>query len=445
MASRSNRWLPRAGWLAAALVMWTTGAAVAQDGVRVVTLDEAIDRALRVDPAAIAAEGAVRSARAGVQQAAGAWLPSLNLNSGYANSSNERFDQSTGRLVSENYTAQLAAGIDVFTGGRRVAQQRGARAELGAAGAQERAQHFQTVLSVTDGYYAAAAAAELVGSAEQRLERARKQLSFAKTRLEVGSATRSDVLRAELEVGNAELAKVDAESGLRTARLQLGRLLGYDEQVQPAPSALPEQAPSLPSAELLAARAEASSPAAVAAKASASARRTETYAAYTSYMPTLRLTGGYDWFSFDFPPDQKSWSYRLLLSFPIFNGFQREANVARARAAERTAEARAHDAAIGARIAAEDAAREIGAAEQRVQIAERTVELAREDLRVQEQRYQIGNSTILDLQASQIALADAEVAWVRARQALGTAVARLEAVLGETLDQMPTDPDSART
>ncbi len=67
-------------------------------------------------------------------------------------------------------------------------------------------------------------------------------------------------------------------------------------------------------------------------------------------------------------------------------------------------------------------------------IARRALELAREDLRVQEERYQIGSATIIELQTSQVALAEAESNFVRARQQLGVAVATLEAVLGERID-----------
>jgi outer membrane protein len=101
--------------------------------------------------------------------------------------------------------------------------------------------------------------------------------------------------------------------------------------------------------------------------------------------------------------------------------------------AERLAEARARDAHIAARVSVESAAAEIESAERRVAIADRAILLAREDLRVQEERYGMGVATILDLQASQIALSDAEVNAVRARQTLGTAVARLEAILGQRL------------
>jgi outer membrane protein len=426
-----------------ALLVMDAGDAVSQNELRVVTLDQAVRLALQHDPAAVAAEVAVSGARAASQVAAAAWLPSLNATSWYTNSSNERFDASSGRLVSESFNTGLAAGYDVFTGGRRGAVQRSARAEFSAATAQERAQTFQTTLNTKVSYYEAQASSALVGTAEQRLQRAQQQLSFARTRLEVGSATRSDVLRAELELGNAELGVLDAEAALRSSRLSLGRLLGFDEQVQPASTELPSLAPPLPPVEVLAARAERASPSAVAAQASVTARRADVRAAYTGYFPTLRLTGGYDWLGVDFPPNQESWSYRLTMSFPLFNNLQREANVSRARATERLAEARARDALIGARIAAEDAAREVESAERRVAISDRAVLLAREDLRVQEERYQIGSAIILDLQTSQVALAEAEVAAVRARQALGTSIARLEAVLGESLDNLQDNSNPA--
>ncbi|HEX7051272.1 MAG TPA: TolC family protein [Longimicrobiales bacterium] len=400
----------------------------------VVTLEQAVALALENDPAAVAAEAAVSMADAGVLEARGAWLPSITVSSGYANSSNERFDQATGRLVSESYTARAFANYEIFSGGRRFLEQRAAASQLDAADADLRAQRFRTILATTESFYGAAAADELVRLAGQRLERARQQLEFAQTRLDVGTATQSDVLRAQLEVGNAELAVVDAESARRSARLRLGRQLGLEHGAVPAETALPERAPDLPPLEELVRRAERSAPQVTAARAEVASRRAARWAARSSYLPSIGISGGYDWFAFQFPPDQRSWSLRLTASLPVFDGFRREAAGARAAAAQRTAEARARDAVIAVRVAVEDAAREIDAAERRIDIARRAVELAREDLRVQEERYRIGNATIVELQTSQVALADAEVAYVRARQALGVAIARLEATLGERLD-----------
>jgi outer membrane protein TolC len=431
-----SRWRP--GGFAAVLLSFclVPGGAIAQSsGDEVITLEEAVRLSLERQPAAVAAAGAVSNARAELLQSRGALLPNINANGIFANSSNERFDQATGQLVSQNYTTQLQGSYEIFGAGRRFATLRASGAGVDAAEARFRAQRFQTILQTTSLFYAAAAATDLVGVAEQRQSRAREQLEFARVRLDLGTATSSDLLRAEIEVANAELAAVDARANLRANELALGRQVGTGTAVHPAPESLPERAPELPPTEELVRRALGSSPLVVAADATLKSRSMETLAAYTPYLPTVRVTGGYDWFAFDFPPNQQSWSFRVIASLPLFNGFQREAAVERARVAQRNAEAQARDAELGARVSVESAAQAIEAAARRVEISDRTVRLAEEDLRVQEERYQLGVTTILDLQASQLALADAQVSAVTARQGLGSAVAGLEAILGEPITQ----------
>jgi outer membrane protein len=415
----------------ATFVMAAAGSAAAQ--APSVTLEEALRLSLQRDPAAVAADVAVDMAAATRMQTRGSLLPSLSATSFYTNSSNERFDQSTGRLVSESYTAQLSGSYELFTGGRRLAELRAAGAELAAAEASNRAQQFLTMLATTRVFYDAAAAGEVAAASAQRLERARQQLEFAETRLELGTATTSDALRAELEVGNAELALLEAETALRNAQLELGRRIGYGDEVRAAPASLPATAPDLASPEALIARAQHSSPALISAQANLRSRRAARLGSFAAFVPSVRMTGGYDWFSFDFPPQQRSWNVRVIASLPLFNGLQREAALQRTAAAERLAEARVRDAEHQVRVLVAAAAREVETAERRIAISERAVGLAQEDLRVQEERYQIGAATILELQASQISLADAEVAAVRARQSLGMALAQLEAVLGERI------------
>ena len=402
---------------------------------RTVTLDEAIRLSIQRDPAAVAADAAAGNARSDRLVAQGSFLPTITANTAFANSSNTRFDQNTGRLVSQSYTASAQGNYELFAFGRKLATLRSAGAAVAAADAQYDSQRFATVLETTQLFYAAAASSDLARVAEQRLARARQQLAAAQTRLELGTVTQSDVLRAELEVGNSELALLTAESALRSSALELGRQIGLSEPVHTAESALPEKAPPLPPTEVLLAAAERSAPTVVAAEATLKSRHMDRLGAYTPYLPTLRLTGGYDWFAFSWPPNEQSWSLRLVASLPVFNGFQRESVLQKAGAAERVAEARARDARNAARVSVEGAVAEIASAERRVQIADRAIGLAREDLRVIEERYGLGVATILELQTSQVALSDAEVAAVTARQSLGTAVAQLESILGRKLNQ----------
>ncbi len=423
-------------------LLWATDAspvlaqAASEAPAEVLTLPEAIDRALRFAPAAVGARVATDDASAGLMEARGDLLPSINLGSTFATSSNDRFDQATGRLVSESYSAQATASYEIFSFGRRLATNRAARARLDAAIAGERDQDFAVALTTTQIFYDVAAAAELTQVARQRLDRARAQLEFAEVRLEVGTVTRSDVLRAELEVGNAELALVDAEAALRGSSLRLGRQVGVAGAVGVTADALPETAPALPPLPSLVRIAEGEAPPVRLAQAQLRDRSAQKWGTLTRYAPSLRVSGGLDWFAFDFPPTDRSWNLRVTASIPVFDGFSREAALSRNQAQERLAEARYQDAVIAARVDVEDAVSQIGAAERRVAIAERGLGLAREDLRVQEERYQLGVATILDLQTSQVALADAENAWVLERQNLGIALAQLEAVLGRSLYEM---------
>lgn len=68
-----------------------------------------------------------------------------------------------------------------------------------------------------------------------------------------------------------------------------------------------------------------------------------------------------------------------------------------------------------------------------IRMAEENVAFTTEDLRVTRERYRLGVATILDLQAAQIALRQAEVDLVSRRFDYRIGIARLEALLGREL------------
>ncbi|MGH7534840.1 MAG: TolC family protein, partial [Gemmatimonadales bacterium] len=76
---------------------------------------------------------------------------------------------------------------------------------------------------------------------------------------------------------------------------------------------------------------------------------------------------------------------------------------------------------------------ELDAAQARIEIAQVSVVAATEDLRVQQERYRLGASTIVDLLTSQEALNQAEVDVVVSRFDYLRAKAQLEALIGRTL------------
>ena len=64
------------------------------------------------------------------------------------------------------------------------------------------------------------------------------------------------------------------------------------------------------------------------------------------------------------------------------------------------------------------------------ELAAHAVVVARENLRVQQERYQAGASTILDLITAQVAQTEAEAELVQARFTTRLALAAVEAILG---------------
>ena len=126
-------------------------------------------------------------------------------------------------------------------------------------------------------------------------------------------------------------------------------------------------------------------------------------------------------------------SFRLGASYSIFNNFQREDAANRARVQQDIAEAVVRDVRLGAK---QTLAQQLGAirtAQQRITIQQASVAAAREDLRVQQQRYALGASTLLDVLTSQSTLDAARSALIQARQDARVARAQLEALIGRDL------------
>ncbi len=67
------------------------------------------------------------------------------------------------------------------------------------------------------------------------------------------------------------------------------------------------------------------------------------------------------------------------------------------------------------------------------ELARQAVDVARENLDVQQTRYRAGATTILDLLSAQVSLSEAEAGLVQAIYATRLALAGLEAILGRRL------------
>jgi outer membrane protein TolC len=403
-----------------------------------VTLEEAVERALAHSPQMAQSRQQVLNAEESKRTAWGAFLPSLSGSAGGSLRSTERFDQATDRVVagsSDSYNAGVSARYTLFAGGERFASLDAARAGVSAASAQAVDQRFAVILDTKNQFFEALRQDELAAVASARVQTAEESLRMTRERAQLGEATSSDTLRARLELVRARQAELQAESTLRNARVSLGRQIGIAGPVAPTPPATLDPRPLALDAQEILGLAEEQSPSVQAATASATAAGAEVSAARTQYLPSLNVSTGYDWANqaASFGNGSTSWNVRLSMSYPIFNGFQRESQVARAQASFDVAQRQEEDVRLAARAEADAALQALRTQELAIDIGQEAVEVAEEDLRVVRERYRANVARIFDVVESQVALADAQVELVQARYDYLLALAQLEAILGREL------------
>ncbi len=413
-----------------------------QEDARRVTLQQAIDVALGANPAMTRIETDVNLAEYDRLSAYGDFLPDLSLGYGFSNASTARLDPTQQSLTRTSYTLQLGASFDILDGFRRFSALESAREGVAAERARRRQTRYQTVLEVKQAFYDAVARRELVRVEQDRVDRQEDQLEFVRQQMEVGRATRSDLLRSQVDLNNARLSLLNAENDARAATFALARSMGVRERVAPAEEAtLAVDSLDYDRRQLMEMALERG-PTVTSARAASEAAEAEIATARSSYLPNLRFQGGWAWQNSDFPPENRSWSLSLQGSYPLFDGFQRETRVYRARARATAAEAQATEAELQLRADLDAAHSQVQSARAGVELAEQTVELSREDLRLTQERFRLGLATILDLQSAQIALREAEAELVQRRFDHRIGLARLEALVGRNLEASPGTPTS---
>ncbi|MDH5805472.1 MAG: TolC family protein, partial [Gemmatimonadota bacterium] len=385
----------RRSYIAAAIFFVIVSSSDTHAQTQSITLNEALEMARRVNPQLIQAEGAINIAQASRRESLGDWLPSVSGSSGWSTNSTSRFDPQTQRTVDGSATsmsASLSASMVIFDGFRRNAQGRARTADYESAEITLISQEFQIALQTKQAFFNAVAAEELVRVSETRIDRATQQLDIARNRLAAGSAIRSDTLSSFVELGNARLQLLNAQTQLAGASANLARLVGVDGLVRAVADSNIQFQADLDTA-FLREEALANGPGVQQAIAQSRAAQAQVTVSRAQYFPSVSASYNRSISGAGFSTLNPSWSTRLSLSWSIFNGFTRETNVVRSRIQADVADAQVEDIRrqINAQLTQQFAS--IQSALVRLEIAEASRVAAQEDLRVQQERYRLGAGT----------------------------------------------------
>ena len=235
MRGQSPRRIIVGALVLAAVPTLTIGAQATVSTAPVVTLSEARQRAIAVDPNSVAAIQRIRVAGWERRAAtADLFAPRLNGSINYIRFSEPFFNFGTGSISPNAAAASLEASY-VIIGAGKLGTLRSSRASLASAEANETVTRFQSALMTDAAYFGVLASRELARVAADRVKRAEEQLAVARVRVVAGEAIASDSLQLLLELNRARFSLLRQDSAVVASRYQLGNRIGLPGPADAAP------------------------------------------------------------------------------------------------------------------------------------------------------------------------------------------------------------------
>jgi outer membrane protein TolC len=341
------------------------------------------------------------------------------------------------------FSLSAAASYTFYDGGRRRHARQAAGAALDGAGQELQARQVEVAFAVKQAYCELLKAQELAQVEQEALKLSQKRLEETQVRLEVGAGTEAEVLRLQVALAQAQAALVEAGQDQTLAGARLNYLIGA-EAGAPLELAPAEELPPLaevPALEALVAQVRGRNPALERLRQAVRQAQAELKTAQAAWYP--RLAGNLSYSRthevFDRVYQDFGQNYRLnlglSLSYNLFDGGLKQASIARAHAGLEAARLTLQQQEREALLEVETARLELTRLEQLLQIAEGTVHMAGQDLRLAEELYRVGGrqgkGRLLEVLDAQVNFFAAQSNLRRTRYDLRIARANLDRLLGK--------------
>ena len=309
-----------------------------------------------------------------------------------------------------------------------------------AAGHQLSRTEQEIVFRVVDSYYGVLVATKQLEVAEQAAKTSQSIMDRSQARFDSGLVVESDLLTAKVRMAARQQERIRARNNLDLARAQLSTAMGVpvDSVFQPA-EALAERAlpvPVLEEVEKLALTLrpdlkrihaeEAAQQQSVAIAKSAFGPRVNAFAGWEMDDPTFVAGGG-----------GNNWLGGVEVQFDLFQGGAKRAKLSRERALEEKVTAMKQVATDGVRLEVRRAYYNLDSARQEVEVARAAITQAQESLRINQDRYEGGLTTITDLLGAEEATRRSQADYWEAVYRFHTSYANLELASGTLNPQSP--------
>ena len=386
------------------------------------TMEEAVDLARQKNLRIKAADADARTMDSMRKEALAPFWPQLSAN-GYFNDQRlaPNVFTSAGNTMARNYQvfnadqtrdANFTAMYSLFAGGRDYYGYQAAARRAEAGREMRRGAEVDVAMQARLDYIASLREAENVRVTGELLRDVDERLRLTREMFDAGRVPRFYVLRDETERANALQMDAMARSRAEQAVIALKTTLGVDLS---SPITLPDPLQYLPapvSVEEGVRQATETHPDLRTVIKQREAAQAEVRAAYGNYFPQVSVSYMYDgvWSKNrnEASMTADGYSVGLVVTLPLFDGFQRENGVNTAKA--RLDRATQSEGLVRQQIAKEvnQAALMLAAAEKSVEASRTGLEQAAEEFRVVKERFESGRGI-------QLEILDAQVSLTRAR------------------------------
>jgi len=311
-----------------------------------------------------------------------------------------------------------------------------------SASAENLAQvYHDIVFQVKSSFYSVLEAKRLIGVAEQAVSNYEQQLYRAEKFYEAGVRTRIDVTNAKVNLSNQKLNLLRANSNYKTSRVALEKVIGtipnngdYEPvSSEPALKELAAEKPGMPGPlDNLLLTAEENRPGIKQFQFLIQAAESSVTQAKGDYWPTIDAVGDYNKYETDLASLSDQWQISARLNWEFFSGFETDGKVAEASALLREVRAGLKDFELEVTQDVTDSYLRADENREGVDIADQTVELAEENLRLAEGRYKAGIGDLLEFNDAQLLYTENQSNLVITYYNYLTALARIDRAIGVT-------------
>ena len=385
------------------------------------TLEKAIGIALHKNSTLLKNTDQIQGYESSVQAAYGNFLPTLGFNASWDWNKSDTKGIGTVNIngvpvpilssteISRNYSGALYSNWTLFDGLSNIATLTQSKNNLESAQLTLKRFKQDIVYQTMSLYYQVVYNEQLLNVKRDNLKWNLKNLETIKERNRLGAATLADVYQQEVAKGNAELELINTENKLETAKKDLLFYLGIDvleeftftdtltqadtEILQNKINAEYEDISSLVK-QALQQRLDYKS-----AMLSLESSKDAVTIAQSGHWPSLTASGSYSYYTDNLSTidKRKSLSFGLNLNIPIFLGWSVSNQVQLAEVQSKISGIEMSDLERDIKRQIKTTYIDLQAAQKGLVVSENNVAAAKENLKIEEEKYTLGSGKLLDV------------------------------------------------